>query len=370
MKLLITGGHVTPALAVIDKLQKLKDVEIVFVGRKYTLDREKTHSLEYQEVTGRNIRFIELKTGRLTRVIALRSLVNLLKFIPGLFRSAQIIFQEKPQIILSFGGYLALPIAITGFLRGIPVYTHEQTIHPGLANKIISRFATKVFVAFEETEQYFDKKKTITTGNPVRDAVKKVIDPPFTVSPHRPVIYITGGSLGAHAINTHILAILEELLSTFTLIHQTGDVKQYSDYEKLTQARENLPESLQHNYFIAKNFFEDQIGYIYKVADIVISRAGANTFFELIALEKPAILIPLPWSGSGEQQKHAKIFKEYGLGEIFQQEMPSSDLLSLIKKVYTDRDTYVGNFTHLKKLIKEDAAQTIIDEIMGDQKQI
>jgi len=313
MRILITGGHLSPALAVIEVyLEKGLPDEIIFVGRKYINEFEKTLSLEYREITKRNIRFIPLKAGRFTRILSFRSFLNLLYIPVGFVKAWQIVRKEKPDIILSFGSYLALPIAVVGFFHKIPIFTHEQTISPGLTNKIIGFLAKKVFLAFPEAEKFFDKNKVEIVGNPVREVIFTIKKKTPLIKKDRPVIYITGGSLGSHAINNHVKNIIQKLLDKYIIIHQTGDTKQYHDYEDLLMIKEKLPKRLQSRYFLRKHFFDEELGYIYGNADIVISRAGANTFFELLALRKPTIFIPLPWAANNEQYFHAQIFKKKG----------------------------------------------------------
>jgi UDP-N-acetylglucosamine--N-acetylmuramyl-(pentapeptide) pyrophosphoryl-undecaprenol N-acetylglucosamine transferase len=366
MKLLITGGHVTPALAVIDELKKeKKDVEVIFVGRKYVSDKKEAESMEYKEVVSRGIPFINLTTGRLTRVVSVQSLKHLLKVPIGLFNSLQILLKNKPDIILSFGGYLALPVAFMGYLLRIPVYTHEQTIHPGLANKLIAKVAKKVFISFDDSKQFFQIDKVILTGNPIREQVKKTIEKPFELSKDRPVIYITGGSLGSHSINVHIETILKELLRKYTVIHQVGNVEEFKDFERLQKLRENLHSALKNQYFVKEHVSSNEIGYILSKADIVIGRSGANTFSELFALKIPAIFIPLPWSAHGEQQKQAELFKKWNVGEIFDQDEKSSELLSLITHMIDHLHEYKNNFSKISSTYPHNAAQTIIQTIFA-----
>lgn len=366
MKILITGGHLAPALAIIDTLrEKNNSVEIVFVGRKYINNFEKTVSLEYKEINRRNIKFISLSAGRLTRILTVKTLLNLFLIPVGFFQAGRIVIEEKPEVILSFGGYLALPIAFWGFLTKIPIYTHEQTICPGLANRIIGILAKKIFVSFSQTRRFFNRNKTIVVGNPIRKSVFKIIKKPFNLIKDRPVIYITGGSLGSHSINEHIKKILPLLLKKYIIIHQVGETKEYHDFEDLIVLHKKLPLTLQRNYFPRRHFFEEEIGYIYSLADIVVSRAGANTFFELLALKKPTIFIPLPWSSGGEQKLQAKIFKKAGTGEIFNQEENSFRLIQLIDKMVINKNQYQKNFNQLIHLYRKDAAHYIIKEIFS-----
>ncbi len=366
MKILITGGHLTPALAIIDELKKTKpDVEIIFVGRKYSLDSEKTLSLEYKEITKRKIVFIPFYAGRLTRVINFQSIINFLKIPLGFINGFFVINQYRPDFVFSFGSYLALPIVFWSYIYKIPIFTHEQTINPGLANRIIAQFAKKIFISFEKAKDHFKKRQVILTGNPIRKSVFEIIKKPFNIKKDRPVIYITGGSLGSHSINLHIKKILKSLLKKYIVIHQTGDTKQYHDYEDLLKIKENLPNDLKNNYFLVKHFFEDEIGYIYSISDLVIGRSGANTFFELLYLKKPAIFIPLPWSAGKEQQYHAEIFAKAGCGEIFHQIETSEKLLRLIDKMINNLYFYKKNFLNLQNLYHENAASFIIKEIFS-----
>lgn len=364
MKLLITGGHLAPALALIEEIKKIKkEVDVIFVGRKYPTDRERTLSLEYKEISKKNLDFISLEAGRLTRVITLSSLIGILKIPIGFLKAFFIINKYRPNYIMSFGGYLALPIVFWGYIFRIPVFTHEQTIKPGLANKFIGFFSKKIFVSFDEVKNNFPANKTYVSGNPIKQSIFKIGEKPFEIKKNLPVIYITGGSLGSHSINLHIKKILEPLLEKFTVIHQVGDTKEYHDYEDLLIVKNQLPNELQSRYFLAKHFFDDQIGYIYNKADLVIGRSGANTFFELLALKKPALFIPLPWSSGREQQHHAEIFAKAGCGEIFHQIAPSEKLLRLINQMIDKIDYYKGNFKYLSKFYKKNVSQYLISEI-------
>jgi len=254
-------------------------------------------------------------------------------------------------------------VVFWGFVFRIPVFTHEQTIKPGLANKLISFFSKKIFVSFDEVKSNFPSDKTYVSGNPVKPSVFKIVDAPFEIKKDRPVIYITGGSLGSHSINLHIKKILEPLLEKYIVIHQVGDTKEYHDYEDLLVIKNQLPKNLQNRYFLVKHFFDNQIGFVYGLSDLVIGRAGANTFFELLALNKPALFIPLPWSSGREQQHHAEIFAKEGCGEIFHQISPTEKLLRLIDKMMDKIDYYKGNFKNLSKFYKKNVSKYLINEI-------
>ncbi|KKP59896.1 MAG: hypothetical protein UR54_C0022G0006 [Candidatus Roizmanbacteria bacterium GW2011_GWA2_34_18] len=366
MKLLITGGHLSPALALIEELQKTKKfgIDIVFVGRKYPLDKEKILSLEYKEINKKKLSFISIEAGRLNRAISVSSLISIVKIPLGFVQALFIINKQRPDLIMSFGGYLALPIVFWGYIFRIPIFTHEQTIKPGLANRLISFFSKKIFVAFEEVKNNFPKNKTYVSGNPVKPSIFKIFkEKPFEIKKDRPVIYVTGGSLGSHSINLHIKKILEPLLEKFIIIHQVGETKEYHDFEDLVLIKKGLPNEKQNRYHLVKHFFDEQIGYVYSVTDLVVGRSGANTFFELLALKKPALFIPLPWSSGREQQHHAEIFAKAGCGEIFHQIEPSEKLLRLISQMISKIDYYQNNFKHLSGRYKKNVSKYLIGEI-------
>lgn len=364
MKILITGGHLAPALAIIEELKgTYENIEIIFVGRKYALDSEKTISLEYKEINKRKILFVPLQAGRLTRILSIKSLRNIFRVPLGFMKAFFTISEHRPDIILSFGGYLALPVVFWAWVFGKRIFTHEQTIKPGLANMIISRFSKKIFVAFLDAKKYFPEEKVVITGNPVRKATFTIINKPFLITKDRPVLYITGGTLGSHSINEHIKKIITSLLSDFIVIHQTGETKEYNDFEKLSEIKNNLPSELSNRYYLVKHFFEDEIGYIYSVSDLVVGRSGANTFFELINLKKPAIFIPLPWASGKEQQYHAEIFAKNGVGEIFHQIETSEKLLRMIRRIMKNINNYRKNFKSLNYLYKNNASEFIVKEI-------
>jgi len=364
MKILITGGHLGPALAVIDEIDN--KATVVFVGRRFALDQEKTLSLEYEEITKRRIAFYHLSTGRITRLLNLRSTLNVLKIPLGLYQTLAILKKVRPNLILSFGGYIGFPICVIGFLLRIPIFIHEQTIKPGLANRLTGIFAKKIFISFPGSKKYFPRAKVIVSGNPVRKNLLAIHKKPFDLDKHHPVIYFTGGSLGSHSVNVHVEKILPQILKKYIVIHQTGKIKQYNDYQRLTHKRNKLAKGLKKNYYLRDYFFEDELGYVYSVSDLVVGRSGANTVFELIAAKIPAVFIPLPWSANQEQLKQSEIFHRAGVGEVFHQSQDSKHLLKTIEKVIANLEDYKINFKNVELLYKENAAEIIVQTILSD----
>ena len=248
-RIFIIGGHLTPALALIDELEKLGDWDIFFVGRKYSIEGDKTLSIEYRLIKERNLLFLPLTTGRLQRRFTIHTLSSLLKIPYGFFQSLIYLIKYKPAIIFSFGSYLAFPICIAGFILNIPIVTHEQTTTAGLANKIIGLFAKKIFISYPSSQKFFPKKKTIITGNLLR---KEIWDSLAISSWQKPIghplIYVTGGSLGAHTINLMVGEILNQLLESFYIIHQTGESYNAKDFEDYEIRRINLDPRLKNKY--------------------------------------------------------------------------------------------------------------------------
>lgn len=360
MKILITGGHPAPALALIDEIKKYRSVEIVFVGRKHPIFGEKNYSFEYLEVKKRGIRFIELKAGKLPRFFSWGIITNFFLFFVGFFSALKIVIWQRPTIILSFGSFLAFPIAFWAWIFRIPLFLHEQTIAPGLANRIIGFWAKKIFLSFPQAAKYFNQKKTIVSGNPIR--FKELTELKKSLG-KKPVIYVTGGSLGSHCINLHLEKILPKLLKRYIVIHQIGNISQHNDYYRLKN-KFKTP-----NYIPFSHLSQEQLFEVYQKSDLVIGRAGANTFFELIALKKPALFIPLPYAASSEQIKHAQIFSESGAGEIFHQDEDSEKLLNLIDKMINNLKDYKDNLQKLQFLYQKDAAQKIIKTIFSSLKE-
>lgn|SRR3989338_3719273 len=363
MKILITGGHLSPALAVIEELGSRASV--VFVGRKYALDQEKNFSLEYLEIKKRQIPFYHLQSGRLTRLLNLKSLLNLIKIPFGLYRAFKIFLKVKPDLVLSFGGYLGFPVCFAAFILKKPIFIHEQTIKPGLSNRLVGLMAKKIFLAFPEAKKYFTPAKVVLSGNPVRKNIFQVNKKPFDLKKNRPVIYITGGSLGSHSINLLVAKILPKLLEKYIVIHQTGNVSKYNDFKTLSQIRDKLTNELKKNYFLKTHFFTDELGYIYSICDLLVGRSGANTAFELLAAKIPAIFIPLPWSAGKEQLMHAQLFQKKGTAEILEQSQAAEKLLEIIAKVLSNLKYYKNNFKNLELLDRKNAAEIILQTILS-----
>jgi UDP-N-acetylglucosamine--N-acetylmuramyl-(pentapeptide) pyrophosphoryl-undecaprenol N-acetylglucosamine transferase len=386
MKLLIVaggGGHFVAALAVIQQLPE--DTEIVVVGRKYAFEGDAALSLEYQTCEKLRIPFEILTTGRLQRKFSRQTFASILKIPTGMNQARKIIKQYKPDVIVSFGGYVSVPVVAAAAMSRIPVVVHEQTHHAGLANKFAAKFAAKICISWPDSQTFFPAEKTILTGNPLRKEflaaqalkplhpahaiIKKVLQnlpkgTLATTSKKRPMIYVTGGSGGAHGINVLLEGCLDRLLHQFRIIHQTGDAQEYKDYDRLKRIWETLPEGLQKRYELHKFIEPESVADILTQADLVISRAGINTVTELLYLGKPTLFIPLPYGQHNEQQTNALFVKQLGLAEIVdQRRIDSIFLQTRIETMMRNLPEYKKHAEAARELIKIDAPQNIVGVI-------
>lgn len=361
MKIVLIGGHLAPALSILEALPK--DTQVLFIGRKYALEGDDALSLEYKAITSLNVPFIGLNTGRLQRKITKFTLSSLLKLPLGIVKSFFILIRFRPDVVMGFGGYVSIPVALCAFMLRIPVVIHEQTMEAGFANRLISRFAKKICISWQTSRKYFPKNKVILTGNPIRKF--PIFNPQFSIFNNKlPTIYITGGSSGSHFINVLIEGIVKELLRKFNLIHQAGDAHEYSDYDRLDQLRKSLPEKFRDNYVLEKFIDPSEIGELISSSSLIISRSGMNTITELIYFEKPAILIPLPFSQKNEQLKNARFLEKIGLGIVLQQpELNGKKLLSAVNKMFKNISKFRINKTEFRNLPGKNSAQNIISVI-------
>lgn len=357
MKIAITGGHFSPALSVIDKLS---GHEVIVIGRKYSFEGDTNESYEYKICNKNKIPFFEITTGRLQRKITTKTIPSFLKFPGAIGTSRKILQKESPDVVVTFGGYVGMPIAIAAKSLGIPVVLHEQTQKAGLAAKIIGKFASKILLSFESSKRYFNPKKVEVVGLPLRREI-------YTAKKEKhqkDLIYITGGSTGSHAINVAVKSILPELLKDFMVVHQTGNATPYRDFETLSNLKKTLKNC---DFYKVADFFppEEAVSYLAN-ASCVISRSGINTVMELIALKTPAVLIPLVTGQKNEQFDNAALFSSFGLGlSISQNDLTPERLISAVRDIIDRKEIYQENFESAQKLIKEDAAGKIAQVIIS-----
>ncbi len=297
--ILLTGIHHTPAVELIGQLNKFSQHKWTIYYVTDLADRQ-THSKYTLPALG--IKIHHLESPKFNRHHPLGLFLSFPKFINSIVLAYSYIKKIKPDIVLSFGGYVSTPVIIASYLLRIPALTHEQTHHPGLANRINSLFCQHLLLSFPTKKK---RSNYVVTGNLIRHSIYlstnsflNKYNPQLTKTP---LIYITGGSQGSHAINQNVLQILPDLKKKYLVIHQTGDI----DYQKISKTQ-NRPNYLPLNYVDQNN-----IGWIFRHASLIISRAGANICQEIVALNHKSILIPLPNSQHREQDYNASWVKKH-----------------------------------------------------------
>jgi len=253
--------------------------------------------------------------GKIRRYLGIGSffqnLIDILFKIPlGILQAFLFIFFSAPDLIFSKGGYGSIPTVISGWLLGVPIFLHESDIVPGLSNRFLNRFALEIFISFRKTE-YFSPKKMILVGNPIRREIlegsKEKAKKLFKLIGEKPIILILGGSQGAQRINDIISVILPEILKEFELIHQAG-LKNFKAVKKEIEVI--MPENLKKYYHLFAFLKEEELKQAYAACDLIVGRAGSGTIFEISALGKPSILIPIPEAAQNHQVKNAYSFTQ------------------------------------------------------------
>lgn len=345
MKILVTGTHFTPALAVIEELKKYPDVKIVYVGRKTTREGDTSVSMESQILPKLGVKFIHIIAGRLQRSFGIYTIPSILKIPVGFIQAFWIVLKERPAVTLSFGGYVAVPIVFISWLFSIPIIIHEQTLVAGLANRISGLFADKIAVSFRVKYPY-PKDKIIITGNPIRQEMQNVPGRKNKI----PKVLVTGGNQGSHVINVAVEECLDDLLKICHVTHQTGDSK-FKDYERLKPKESG-------NYKVYK--WIDNMGDIMAGSDLVVSRAGMNTLVELSLLSKPTLLIPIPYLYLDEQNKNADYFANTGMAKILpQSKLSGKELLKNIQEMLSNLNAYKSGARIASGLIIKDGAKKV-----------
>lgn len=361
MKIVICGGHLTPALAVISELRKRNIKEIVFIGRARATEGDPAPSAESTIIPNLGIKFYSISAGRLQRRFTRYTIPSLLRVPLGAASSLLILSQERPDLVISFGSYVALPVVFAAWVLGIPSITHEQTVKSGLANKWITKFAKKIALSWPDSEGYFPTDKSVVTGIPIRSEILNIKKRRMS----NPVVFITGGNQGAHSINEAILEIIEPLLEKYEVVHQTGSSEVFKDYEMLKARVSRLPRKLQNRCHLVKWLNSQELAETYAKASLVVGRSGANTVSEIATLGLPALFIPLPWAGAKEQEENAQILAKVGGALVLTQErLTPKRLMAAINAMILKRDQYKTNAKKAKELVNPDAAGLFVDEAL------
>lgn len=326
-KILFTGGgsagHVVPNIALIEFLRQ-QGWESHYIGSYAGIEKTLIAPL--------NIPYHGISTGKLRRFKSWRNLLTPFQVLAGIWDSWKLLGKIRPSVVFSKGGFVAFPVVFAAWLRRIPVIIHEADLTPGLANRLSIPFAQQVCVNFPGAEKYFkNPHKIIVTGIPLRNSftsgsVQRGLSF-LKFSTNKPVLLIYGGSLGAQKLNDITRAILPKLTELFQVAHVCGANKTDPNFN-------NIPDYQQFEYI------NEEFGDVIACADLVVSRAGANTVYELIALQKNHILIPLPKTASrGDQIENAAYAKEKGFSTVLNDEDLNADTLeTTLKCCWAERE--------------------------------
>ena len=336
-----TAGHVTPNIALLPRLKEL-GYDIQYIG-SYT-------GIEKELIEPFGIPYHGISSGKLRRYFSVQNFTDPFRVLKGFREAHKLIRQLKPDVIFSKGGFVSVPVVLAGKRCKVPVIIHESDMTPGLANKIAIPSAAKVCCNFPETLKSLPEGKAVLTGSPIRQELlsgnKIAAMDMCHFTSDKPVILVIGGSLGAVAVNNAVREALPELLKDFQIIHLCGK-------GKMDESLKDVEGYCQFEYI------KNELRNLFALADIVISRAGANAICELLALHKPTLLTPLSANASrGDQILNARSFERQGFSLVLEEEQLTKEtLLNAVKTLYENRTTFINS---MKNSGQQDSIGTII----------
>lgn len=347
-KIILTGGgtagHVTPNLALLPSLRK-EEFEIHYIGSY--------NGIERRLIEDAGIPYDGISSGKLRRYFDIKNFSDPLRVLKGYGQAKRLMKQYRPDIVFSKGGFVSVPVVLAAKHYKIPVIIHESDMTPGLANKICIPAAKKVCCNFPETLNYLPKDKAVLSGSPIREELltgDRLSGLQYAgLSANRPVILVIGGSLGSVTVNHAVRSILPKLLSQFQVIHICG--------------KGNLDESLiGTSGYVQYEYVDKPLRHLFATADLIISRAGANSICEILALRKPNILIPLSAAASrGDQILNANSFAKQGFSTVLEEEVLTSDTLyQAVSDTYKKRTAFIEA---MEKSTLNNAVETIMNLI-------
>lgn len=336
-----TAGHVTPNIALLPGLKE-RGYEVHYIGSYNGIEKELIEQL--------GIPYHGISSGKLRRYFSWQNFTDPFRVLKGFGEARKIIKSLKPDVIFSKGGFVSVPVVVAGKQCHVPTIIHESDMTPGLANKLAIPSASKVCCNFPETLEHLPKEKAVLTGSPIRQELltgDKAAALKFCgLTSDKPVILIVGGSLGSVVVNDAVRKVLPELLKDFQVIHLCGKGKTDESLASLEG-------------YVQFEYIKDELKDLFALADIVISRAGANAICEILALHKPNLLIPLSAKASrGDQILNARSFERQGFSMVLEEEELSDEvLLKAILQLYKEKDAYI---TAMKGSSQQDSIQTIL----------
>ena len=338
-----TAGHVTPNIALLPSL-KAAGYEIWYIGSY--------NGIEERLIKEQNIPYYGIDSGKLRRYFDWKNFSDPLRVIHGYAQAKKILSRLKPDVVFSKGGFVSVPVVRAASALHIRTIIHESDMTPGLANRLAIPAADKVCCSFPETLKYLPEGKAVLSGSPIRQELLtgergKALELLHWENSSKPTLLVIGGSQGSVAINNALRSDLDELLKEFRIIHLCG--------------KGNLDSSLDgREGYVQFEYIQDELKDLFALADLVLSRAGANSICELLALRKPNLLIPLSAAASrGDQILNADSYKKQGYSMVLKEEdLTPESLLSALRQLNADRETY-------RAAMEKSSQSSAIDIIMG-----
>lgn len=384
-----SGGHTFPLIAAAREFKKIAQeknfsLEIFYLGpNDFTLPYIlKEEGIVIKTITAGKFNRADSFLNKLLGFVNI--FVNFFKTLGGIFQSLFYIYILMPDAIFSKGGYGSFPVIFWGAIFFVPTFIHESDAVPGLVNHLSGRFCRRIFISFENTKNYFPQNKTILTGNPIRSELLpqanenydlKSIKQLLGLSLERPVVTIIGGSQGSRHINDLILDILPKIIDKTEVIHQTGRAN-YKEIQREINIvfQEIVGNRKNQDYYHPVPFFEEtttptisSLKDVYLVSDLIIARAGSGLIFEIAALGKPSILIPLPWASRHHQKKNAYLYAQTGAAVVVEEENLKTNIFSdLVLRLLSDEKKKKIMAEAALKFAKPQAAQDIAQQIIAE----
>lgn len=341
-----TAGHVTPNIALFPSLKE-QGFEISYIGSY--------NGIEKGLIKSQGIPYYGISSGKLRRYFDPKNFSDPFKVMKGFFQAKSLLKKIKPDIVFSKGGFVSVPVIFAAKMLRIPAIIHESDLTPGLANKLAIPAASKVCCNFPETMKYLPEGKAVLTGSPIREELlrgSRLAALDFChFSAQKPVLLIIGGSIGSVFINNAVRGSLDQLLEQFQIIHLCG--------------KGNLDPALKEKEGYAQyEYISENLADLFAAADLVISRAGANSICELLALHKPNILIPLSAKASrGDQILNARSFERQGFSYVIEEEtLTPKVLLDAIRSVNENRGDYIRAMEQSGQMDAVSAIMRLIQE--------
>ncbi len=349
-----TAGHVTPNLALIERLLE-DNVDCFYLGSSV--------GIESRLLEGRSVTFCGIASGKLRRYFSWQNFIDPFKVIWGFFQALAYLYRIQPEVLFSKGGFIAVPVVFAAGLLRIPVIIHESDLTPGLANRLSAPLSACVCLNFEASVQYFPSRKCQVTGTPLREGLlladgvrgRAWLQTLRNVDSNTPILLVAGGSMGSQSLNHLVRQDLESLCRRFFVVHLVG----HGGIDASLSADQN---------YLQFEFLDQEFGDVLAVADLVVSRAGANAIYEHVSFGKPQVLVPLPATASrGDQLENAAFFEQQGYALVaLQDSLKPGDLAGRVEGAWSARESMMKAMEHFKNF---DSVQLIIDLMQGYAKE-